>query len=363
MLTYPFEDAPEPGETREVAEGVLWLRMPLPMALDHINLYLLEDDDGWWIVDSGIAYGPTEELWEGVFERDLKGKPVKAVMATHWHPDHTGLAGWLCERWRVPFYITQAEYLTGLVYTRAEPSHFGWTNEQYQLRTGRGDAGIEAARKSMGGIRRIAKPMPTSYRRLEEGTRLTINGLRWQVVIGRGHSPEHACLYCESLNLLISGDQVIPRITSNISVSGSEPEGNPLREWLQSLEHFLQVLPEDTFVLPAHNVPFTGLHHRLRHLIEHHEDHLIALEEACLEGEPSAVDLLPVLFERELDDSQVGLALGECVAHLNYLYQRGQLARRVDDSGRFRYRSVDDTLSLRLRKRRHEGDTQPPLQV
>lgn len=363
MLTYPFEDAPAPGQTREVADGVLWLRMPLPMALDHINLYLLEDEDGWWVVDSGIAHGPTESLWEQVFERDLGGKPIKAVMATHWHPDHTGLAGWLCERWRVPFYMSQSEYLMGLVYSRAESSHFGWTNEQHQYRTGRGEAGVAAARKGMGGIRRITKPMPSSYRRLEEGTRLSIRGRRWQVVIGRGHSPEHACLYCESLNLLISGDQVIPRITSNISVSGSEPDGNPLREWLQSLEHFLDVFPEDTLVLPAHNVPFTGLHHRLRYLIEHHEEHLIALEEACLAGEPCAVDLLPVLFDRELDDSQVGLALGECVAHLNYLYHRGQLARRVDEAGRYRYRSVDDTLAMRLRKRRHAGDSQPPLQV
>lgn len=363
MLAYPFEHTPASGETMEVADGVLWLRMPLPMALDHINLYLIEDEDGWWVVDSGMAVGPTQELWEGVFARDLRGKPIKAVMATHWHPDHTGMAGWLCDRWRVPFYISQAEYLTGLVHTRSDASHFGWTNEQYQLRTGRGEQGMEAARQSLGGIGSIVTPMPTSYRRLEEGTRLSINGRRWQVVIGRGHSPEHACLYCESLNLLISGDQVIPRITSNISVAGTEPEGNPLREWLQSLERFLEVLPEDALVLPAHNVPFRGLHHRLRHLIEHHEDNLIALEEACMDAEPSAIELLPVLFQRQLDDSQVGLAVGECVAHLNFLVQRGQLARRVDAEGCYRYRSVDDTLPLRLRKRRHAGDSQPPLQV
>ncbi len=156
---------------------------------------------------------------------------------------------------------------------------------------------------------------------------------------------------------------MIPRITSNISVSGSEPDANPLRDWLQSLERFLEVLPDDVMVLPAHNVPFFGLHHRLRFLVEHHEDHLIALEEACIEGEPTAVDLLPVLFRRELDDSQVGLAVGECVAHLNYLYHRGQLERRVDEEGRFRYRSVDDTLPLRLRKRRHQADTEVPIQV
>lgn len=363
MLRYPYDEAPGPGELREVAPGVYWLQMPLPMALDHINLYLLEDDDGWWIIDSGIAFGPTEELWEQIFARHLKDKPVKAVVATHWHPDHTGLAGWLCERWRAPFYITQSEYMTGLVFTRSEQEHFSWTNELHQLRSGRGQEGIEAARSSMGGIRRVTKPMPTSYRRIEDGERLTINGHRWQVIVGRGHSPEHACFFCDSLNILVSGDQVIPRITSNVSVSGHEPEGNPLKDWLASHERFLDELPPDALVLPAHNLPFKGLHHRLRYLVEHHEEHLIALEQACLENEPSAMDLLPVLFKRELDDSQVGLALGECIAHLNYLYHRGQLSRRVDEQGRYRYGSIDETLDMRLRKRRHEAENEPPIQV
>lgn len=363
MLRYPHEELPAPGKLLEVAPGVYWLRMPLPMALDHINLYLLEDDDGWWIIDSGVGFGPTEELWEQVFKHELKGKPVKAVMATHWHPDHTGMSGWLCDRWRVPFYITQSEYFTGLVYTRMEPEHFTWTNEEHQQRVGRGPEAIDGLKASMGGVRRISKPLPTSYHRLEEGTRLTINGHRWRVIVGTGHSPEHACFFCESLNVLISGDQVIPRITSNVSVSGNEPEGNPLREWLNSHERFLEVLPEDALVLPAHNTPFYGLHHRLRFLIEHHEDHLIALEEACLDSEPTAMDLLPVLFKRELDDSLIGLAVGECLAHLNYLYHRGQLERRVDAEGRYRYRSVDDTLPMRLRKRNHRGADEIPLQV
>ncbi|AQA18865.1 hypothetical protein BST95_12085 [Halioglobus japonicus] len=363
VLSYPFEAAPEHGELCEVAPGVYWLRMPLPLALDHINLYLLEDEDGWWIIDSGIALGPTEEIWEQIFANQLGDKPVKAVVATHWHPDHTGMAGWLCDRWQVPFYCTQGEYLTGLVYTRATSEHFGWTNEQHQIRAGRGQVGADAARKSMGGAGHITRSLPTSYRRLEEGTRLTINGQRWRVVVGSGHSPEHACLYGESLNVLISGDQVIPRITSNISVSGIEPEGNPLREWLQSHERFLQVLPDDVLVLPAHNLPFYGLHHRLRYLIEHHEDHLLALEEACSDIAQTAVELLPVLFKRELSDSQIGLALGECIAHLNYLYHRGQLERSVDDEGRYRYLAVDDTLPMRLRKRQHQADTELPVQV
>ncbi len=363
MLDYPWERSPAPGELIEVAPGVHWLQMPLPLALDHINLYLLEDEAGWWIVDTGLSTAETRELWEQVFERHLGGKPVIAVLSTHWHPDHTGMAGWLCDRWRAPFYMTQGEYFSGLVYSRMRPEHFSWTNEQHQVRLGRGPEGIEAIRQSAGRVRHIMEPLPTSYRKLEDGSRLSINGQRWRVVVGRGHSPEHACLFCESLNVLISGDQVIPRITSNVSVSGDEPEGNPLRDWLNSHERFLELLPGDALVLPAHNLPFSGLHHRLRFLVEHHEDHLIALEEACVDSERSAMDLLPVLFKRELDDSQIGLALGECVAHLNYLVHRGQLLRRVDGEGRYLYSSVDDTLPMRARKRSHRAEDEIPIQV
>jgi glyoxylase-like metal-dependent hydrolase (beta-lactamase superfamily II) len=365
MLTYPFEgEEPEPGGLREVAPGVLWLRMPLPMALDHINIYLLEDDDGWWIVDTGIAIGPTESLWNALFESgELGGKPVNAVLSTHFHPDHTGMAGWLCERWQAPFYMSQAEYLTGLAFSRITRDHFSWNSERHYRRCGYTPEQIEGVKKNYTGFGPYVKPLPTAYRRLAEGQVLAIGAHRWRVVIGRGHSPEHACLYCGALNVLISGDQVIPRITSNVSVTGSEPEANPLRDWINSHEHFLDALPGDALVLPSHNTPFRGLHHRLRHLIEHHEEHLVALEEACVGEAQTALELLPVLFGRELDEGQVGLAVGECVAHLNYLVQRGQLERSEDGEGRYRYRSVDETLELRQRKRRHVADSEPPFQV
>lgn len=251
MLKYLFDDVPEPGQVREVAPGVLWLRMPLPMALDHINLYLLEDHDGWWIVDTGIAIGPTQELWEQIFSNHLQGKPVKAVISTHYHPDHTGMAGWLCEKWRVPFYMTQEEYLSGLVFSRTQQEHFSWSSELYLQRSGYSQQQVDVARQRFGGFGPYIKPMPTAFRRLVDGGALTIKGNRWRVVVGSGHSPEHACLYCGSMNVLISGDQVIPRITSNISVTGAEPEGNPLKDWFNSHEKFLEALPADALVLPA----------------------------------------------------------------------------------------------------------------
>ncbi|MFV8817215.1 MBL fold metallo-hydrolase [Haliea sp. E17] len=364
MLDYPFgRQLPEPGKLLEVASGIYWLRMPLPMALDHINLYLLEDSDGWWVVDTGMSLQPTQELWQEIFANQLQDKPIKAVVCTHWHPDHTGNAGWLCERWNAPLYISRTEYLTGMFYTRSDPEDLSAASEQHQLRLGRRGEDIHAFRKTMGGLRDMVSPLPGSYRRLVDGAVLSINGQRWRVVIGRGHSPEHACLFSDSLNVLISGDQVIPRISSNIAVGPEEPEANPLREWLQSLEHFLDVLPADALVLPAHNVPFTGLHHRLRHLIEHHEDGLLSLEEACVDQPRAALELLPALFQRELNEEQVNMALGECLAHLNYLVQRGQVARHSDEAGVYRYRSVDDTLPLRLRQRKTPRDGRQPLQV
>lgn len=362
-LKYLFDDVPGSGTVREIAPGVQWLRMPLPMALDHINLYLLEDDDGWWIIDTGIAVGPTQKIWEQIFETALGDKPVKAVLSTHYHPDHTGMAGWLCEHWQVPFYMTQAEYLSGLAFSRMQSEHFSWNSASYLQQAGYSAQQIEHARNRFSGFGDYIKPMPTAYRRLVDGAHLAINGRRWRVVVGSGHCPEHACLYNEGLNILISGDQVIPRITSNVSVMAGEPEANPLKEWLASHERFLDILPEDALVLPAHNAPFYGLHARLRHLIEHHEEHLLALEEACVAATPTAMELLPVLFKRELDDSQVGLALGECIAHLNYLHQRGQLARELNTEGQNTYSSIDDTLHLRLRRHRADIDDQPILQV
>ncbi len=362
-LKYLFDDVPAAGTLRQIAPGVQWLRMPLPMALDHINLYLLEDDDGWWIIDTGIGVGPTQELWEQIFANCLGDKPVKAVLSTHYHPDHVGMAGWLCERWKVPFYMTELEYLSGLSFSRMQREHFSWNSAQYLQRAGFKPEHIELARERFSGFGDYIKPMPTAYRRLVDGTGLAINGQRWRVVIGRGHCPEHACLYSEGLNILISGDQVIPRITSNVSVMGGEPEANPLKEWLASHERFLEILPADALVLPAHNAPFTGLHARLRHLIEHHEEHLLALEEACVDSAPTAMELLPVLFKRPLDKNSIGLAVGECIAHLNYLLQRGQLAREISTAGHYTYRSVDETLPMRLRVNRSEIDDQPLYQV
>ncbi len=360
-LQYPFDQVPGPGQTITVAPGIKWLRMPLPMALDHINLYLLEDDDGWRVIDSGIGLDPTQELWQQIFDSALGDKPVKAVLCTHMHPDHVGQAGWLCDKWRVPLYMSMAEYLSARTYAKMTADDLSWTSERFYRHAGMDDSHFEAMKKNFRGFGSVVEKLPGAYHRLEDQDYLNIGGVRWRITVGSGHSPEHVCLYSAALNILISGDQVIPRITSNVSVSPGEPEANPLRQWLASHQSFLEHLPEDALVLPAHNTPFYGLHDRLRGLIQHHEDHLLALEQACLEPR-TAVELLPVLFKRPLDEDHIGLALGECVAHLNYLYQRGQLERVETPAGRYTFRSVDGTLQQRLRQGGHQRDDEP-LQV
>lgn len=358
-LRYPFDKTPEFGTVAQVATGVYWLRMPLPMALDHINLYLLEDDAGWYIVDTGMRGDDKQKYWQQIFDTALGGKPVLGVIVTHMHPDHIGQAGWLTEKWRVPLYMTRLEYLQARVLV-AMPGGLSWTTEQHMHRIGVSAERIDEMRQSSWGFGDIVEPLPMAYHRLVANKVLSIGGNDWRVIIGEGHSPEHACLYSPALNVLLSGDQVIPKITSNISVMASEPEANPLADWLSSLPQFYD-LPEDTLVLPSHNTPFYGLHERVAFLLQHHEDHMVALEKACVEAQ-TAVELLPVLFTRKLVGSQITMALGECVAHLNLLIARKRMSRKLDDDGVYRYQTIDPELDARQLSADYFKDD-PPVMV
>lgn len=359
-LQYPFAEIPVPGGVVRIQEGVLWVRMPLPMKLDHINLYLLEDDRGWWIVDTGLRGESTRALWEQVFATALGDKPVIGLLCTHCHPDHIGQAGWLNERWKAPLWMSYGEYYTGRVFASVGKDGPVWEALDFYARAGVSREFLDAFAKHTGGFLKLVEPMPRTFRRVMQGDVLHIGGSGWEAVMGHGHSPEHLCLVNRERKLMLSGDQVIPIITSNVSVMAVEPEANPLRQWLESLQRFLE-LPADLLVLPAHNTPFRGLHPRLEALIEHHEDHMLALEEACVEPR-TTMELLPVMFRRELDTEQIGLALGECIAHLNLLLERKLLARELGEDGLYRYRSIDATLPSRARPGKHRLDDDPIME-
>ncbi|MCI4646219.1 MAG: MBL fold metallo-hydrolase [Hyphomonadaceae bacterium] len=341
-LIYPFGDTtPATGETLEVAPRVHWVRMPLPFSLKFINLWLIDDGESWTIVDTGMPLEDTKQAWRNIFKAKLDGRPVTRIIITHMHPDHIGNAGWLSRKFPgAELWITRLEYITCRMlvadtgreapqagidfYTRA-----GWTEDQIQM-----------YRDRFGGFGRGVSQMPDAFHRLEDGDTFEMAGEIWQVITGNGHSPEHACLYCPALNLFISGDQILPRISSNVSVFPTEPKGNPLADWISSCEKLRDILPEDVLILPAHNEPFVGAPKRLTHLIDGHETALKRLLQRLGEAPRRAVDTFPSLFGRKITDDIIGMATGEAIAHLNLLIARGQASAEADEDGAVWYSAI-----------------------
>tara|TARA_R110002110_G_scaffold205066_5_gene416849 strand:+ start:26308 stop:27387 length:1080 start_codon:yes stop_codon:yes gene_type:complete len=343
-LRYPFgrEINPKPGQPEQVAEGVYWARFPMPMSLDHINLWLLEDGDGWTVVDTCLDLAESRAVWEQLFSGFMANKPIKRVICTHLHPDHVGLAGWLCERFGCDLWMSREEFLM----CRAMAADTGRAAPDVALRfyraAGYTPSQLEKYRSRFGGFGKYISSLPDSFRRLVDGETITIGDRYWQAVVGRGHSPQHVSLYCPALKILISGDQVLPRITPNVSVFPTEPEGDPLKEWLRSSAHIREILPDDLLVLPAHEAPFNGLHVRLSQMIEAHKRDLSSLFDHLVEPR-RAVDCFPALFRREIDEESLGLATGETLAHLNCLLGRRRAARHRDENGVDWYRQVPET--------------------
>jgi glyoxylase-like metal-dependent hydrolase (beta-lactamase superfamily II) len=338
QLVYPFGDAlPQPGEALALAGGVEWIRMPLPFALDHINLWLLRDGPGYTVVDCGVSRPETIAAWEQVFTHVMRGAAVERVIATHCHPDHVGLSGWLCERFGAPFWATAAEFAFARMMAAALPGVDGPAAVPHFERHGLADeALLEQMRSRRNYYPSLVPAVPPAYVRMQDGQEIRIGAHDWTVITGFGHSPEHASLYCGQLGLLISGDMVLPRISTNVSVFAVEPEANPVDQYLSSLRRY-DALPADTLVLPSHGRPFRGLHTRIRQLQDHHAARLQEVLDACAEPR-SAMDIVPVMFRRPLDAHQLSFALGEALAHLHQLWHGGMLERVRGDDGVYRFR-------------------------
>lgn len=340
-LHYPFRQRPPEGEVVEVKPGIFWLRMPLPMiGLEFINLWLLADGDGWTIVDTGLRTKPIRDIWQRVFDRYLGGKPVKRIICTHFHPDHTGQAGWIASEWQAPLWMTLGEWSFGrMLWLDAQPDVPDEVVTFYR-RAAVPESAIDSMRKrGFGNFRKGVHEFPPGFRRIVEAEEIRIGDHVWRVIVGRGHSPEHACLYCPTLNALISGDQVLPRISPHIGVYATEPEGNPLGLYLRSLSKF-DDLPHDTLVLPAHNDPFVGLVTRVARLRQHHRERLDTLL-VELQSPKRIVELLPSMFRRPLDDQSISLASGEAIAHVHALMYEGLVARELAADGTHVYRAVN----------------------
>ncbi len=347
-LTYPLgERVPETGRTIEVAPGVRWVRMGLPFALDHINLWLLRDEldgrAGWTIVDCGITSDATQRAWEQVFADELDSLPVLRVIVTHMHPDHVGLAHWLTDHWsgrsgvECRLWMSATDFNTAQLASRSTIGFGGDSAAQFMASHGLTEPGSIAKVRARGNYYASMVPkLPGRYRRLMDGMKVLIGGRDWHCHVGYGHAPEHMSLHCPEAGLLISGDMVLPRISTNVSVIDIEPEANPLPLYLASIER-LGALPEGTLVLPSHGRPFFGLHRRVEQLRAHHDERFADLLAACRDAPSSAADLLPVLFNRVLDLHQTTFAMGESIAHLNALWLDGQLRRELGDDGVYRF--------------------------
>lgn len=333
VLVYPLGDAPEPGKTKEVAPGVHWVRMPLPMVLRFINLWLIEDGDGWTIVDTGLALEETRNYWRQIFDEVLGGRPVKRVICTHMHPDHAGLAGWITRKFDARLHMSRLEYITCRMLVADTGRDAPDVGVKFYHAAGWDDEAIESYQNKFGGFGKLFSRVPDTYKRLTHGDVIEIGGRPWRVVAGNGHSPEHVCLWQEELKLFISGDQVLPRISSNVSVFPTEPEGDPLTDWINSCARLRDTLPNDLLVLPAHNEPFKGMHERLNNLIEGHERSLNRLEKRIRQQPRRAVDMFGALFARKIDGDLVGMATGEAIAHANCLITRGRVRRAPDSTG------------------------------
>ncbi|MBX3571995.1 MAG: MBL fold metallo-hydrolase [Mesorhizobium sp.] len=338
VLRFPFAEAPATGTVVEVAPGILWTRIPLPFRLDHVNIYLIEDGDGWAVLDTGISNRATREVWEALTAGPLAGRRLTRLIVTHFHPDHIGLAGWLCERHSMPLLTSQTCYL-GCINISLSPNAMGDKPYQDFYRShGMSAETAQLVATQGNGYLHMVSPLPPTFRRLVAGDTLDIGGRPFEVMSADGHAAEQLMFYLAEENVFLASDQVLAKITPNVSVWAVEPDGDPLGLYIRSLGAIEKAIPANALVLPGHQLPFYGLHERARELAGHHADRCERIAYACHQGPRSVAELVPVLFPRPLDPHQLSFAFSETHAHVNYMVGRGELAWEAPSADLMRVR-------------------------
>jgi glyoxylase-like metal-dependent hydrolase (beta-lactamase superfamily II) len=331
-LQFPLPHPPANGEFAEIAPGVLWVRVPLPFRLNHINIYLIEDDRGWAVLDTGIANKGTQDIWEALAAGPLAGQKLTRLIVTHYHPDHIGLAGWLAERFGLPLFTTQTTYLQCLSISLRPGALDAKVYRDFYIRNGLNPESTTLVTTLGHNYLKMVTPLPPIFQRIAAGDRLKIGGRLFEVLTGNGHAPEQAMLYCAEDRLFFGADQVLEKISPNVSVWAVDPHGDPLGYYLRSLSALKACLPEHVLVLPGHQMPFIGLHARADELAAHHDHRCAIIGEACRSPRPAA-ELVPLVFRRQLDPHEMSFAFSEVLAHVNFMLRRGELAWAEPENG------------------------------
>jgi glyoxylase-like metal-dependent hydrolase (beta-lactamase superfamily II) len=321
------------------------------------------------MVDTGIATNKTMKLWENIFTSTIgpSGKPITGLIITHFHPDHFGLAGWIARKWNMTIQMSATEWGIGQHLSRlndlndlnvahknslSDDGEMSETGDaqgltkdtsieldvsnsiiaDYEKKCGIVSGGPESQANASihdhNNYHKFNSNLPNDYHRLQEHDLIQIGNRKWKVIIGEGHSPEHVCLFSEQDSLLIAGDQILARISPNVSVWPSDPTANPLKQFLSSMTK-LRRLPASTLVLGSHDAPFFGLHSRLKQIEHHHQERLDLLLTLC-KSPQTVMTILPLLFKRDLTPDQLPFAIGEALAHLNYLVVDKQMTRTLN---------------------------------
>jgi len=332
-LVFPFDQVPPPGQVVQVAPGFLWARMPLPFKLDHVNVYFIREGDGWAVFDTGIHDDRTCQHWRELLDGPFKQQTITRVIVSHYDPDHIGMAGWLCDRLGVRLQTTLSSYLSSHTIALSP-----WASQSDAYREFYRSHGMDDTAATIVGdmgheYLKMVAPLPATFKRVLSGDMVRIGNHSFVALTADGHSPEQVMLYCESAKVILVADQVLAKITPNVSVWGEQPDDNPLEWYLKSLNMLKADIPADVLVLPGHRLPFFGLHLRCDQIIDHHRERCNIVHRACMDAPQSVADLISVLFRPNLDPHQLSFAFGEALAHVNFMVADGRLRCAIDDRG------------------------------